>query len=328
MYISTMFTRSRRSVVLGGISAFAVACCFSIGAEKDSSKKYTFRFNPPDGIEFSQTLTITKVQEMGELRKQTDVNVSKAQIAIRKKPAGYTATAKLLSTVMTRDGQAFRHPAMSVMEGLEITHELDREGRLAAVGGFDALKKRIQDKFDPQMAQMLSALLTEEAIANMANKEEAEWNGRIGNFIGRTVELGDVWTDTEEFPLPTGKTVVFHTATKFTEEKECGGSNCLRVEFFYHSKPAALEKLVGKTLGDLSKAAGAEMEAEVSGMEVAGSGERLIDPATMLIYAERIERTVKAQMDVPEHGLVTAVTKETREYEFDYGKKPKAEKGE
>jgi hypothetical protein len=319
-----MFTKNRRSVVLCGISALAVACCFSLGAEKDSPKKFTFRFNPPDGIEFLQTLTITKVQEIGELRKQTDVNVSKAQIVIRKKPDGYTATAKLLSIVMTRDGKPFNNPVMSVMADLEVTYEFDKEGRLTAVRGFDVLKSRIQDRFDPQMAMALSAFLTEEA---MVNKEEAEWNGRIGNFIGRTVELGDVWTDTEEFPLPMGKTAAFHTATKFAEEKKCGGSNCLRVEFFYHSKPAALEKLVGKTLSELSKAAGAEVEAEVSGMEIAGSGERLIDPDTMLIYAERIERTVKAQMDVPEHGNVAAVTKETREYEFDYGKKQKAEKG-
>jgi hypothetical protein len=322
MNISTMFTRNRRSVVLCGVSALAVACCFSIGAEKDSPKKFTFRFNPPDGIEFLQTLTVTKVQEIGDLRKQTDVNVTKAQIAIRKKPDGYAATAKLLSNVMTRDGEALHHPVLSAMADLEITYELDREGRLTAVRGFESLKNRIRDKFDPQTAMKLSALFTEEA---MVNREEAEWNGRIGNFVGRTVELGDVWTETEEFPLPTGKTTAFHTATKFAEEKKCGGSDCLRIEFFYHSKPSALEKLVGKTLGELMEAAGAEGEAEVSGLEITGSGERLIDPDTMLIYAERIERDVKAQMEVPEHGLVTAVTKETREYEFDYGKKPKAE---
>jgi hypothetical protein len=58
---------------------------------------------------------------------------------------------------------------------------------------------------------------------------------------------------------------------------------------------------------------------KVGGAKLSGGGERLIDPATMLIYRETSTRTIKMPMNVPGRGIVTVRAQETRGYSYDYG---------
>jgi hypothetical protein len=50
-----------------------------------------------------------------------------------------------------------------------------------------------------------------------------------------------------------------------------------------------------------------------------GSGERLVDPATMLFYSETLTRTIQVPMEVPGQGKVPTTLEEKKTYHFDYG---------
>ena len=43
-------------------------------------------------------------------------------------------------------------------------------------------------------------------------------------------------------------------------------------------------------------------------------GKRIVDPATMMIYSEIIERTISMKMNIPGQGKVDMTLFETREY--------------
>jgi hypothetical protein len=169
----------------------------------------------------------------------------------------------------------------------------------------------------PEMVKSLASVINEDA---MIDKEATEWDARISSFVGQTVKMGDLWTSTDELALPTGQSVVYHTATKFVEKVKCGTHDCVRIQFWYNSDAGALQAFVGKVLNDFADSAGTPQVKEISGAEIVGEGERIIDPTTMLIYAESISRTVTMQMDVPGKGKVTVTGRETREIIFDYNK--------
>ena len=74
--------------------------------------------------------------------------------------------------------------------------------------------------------------------------------------------------------------------------------------------------LVGEVVGGLTQAAGADSSAVqlTSGIDISGSGERIVDPTTMIIQSERIERTIRLEMDVAGQGPQPATMHEIREY--------------
>ena len=63
----------------------------------------------------------------------------------------------------------------------------------------------------------------------------------------------------------------------------------------------------------------ADMKAapSLSNAKIAGKGERIIDPATMLIYSETVERTTKMMMAVPGQGEVEMTSVDKREYGYE-----------
>jgi hypothetical protein len=277
-----------------------------------------FRFNPPGGIAFVQTNKTTKVKEMGSSGKQTDEIESKTKIVMKRTPRGYSAIFTPISATMVRDGKKVDNPILAVLQKIIVTYEVDADGQLKTISGFDKLEKQIKEIFPPEEAASLASVISEQA---MINKEKAEWNGRIGNFVGRTIKLGDVWTSTDDFALPTGGAVTFYSATKFANRVKCGARDCLHIQFSYNSDANALKDFVGKMISDFSKAAGdSQIKTGISGVEIVGGGERLIDPNTMLIYSETVTRTMKIPMEVPGQGRVITTMKEKREYTFDYSK--------
>lgn len=120
----------------------------------------------------------------------------------------------------------------------------------------------------------------------MVARERAEWEGRVGWFAGKKAAIGDVWEVESDFALPTGGTIKYRTKIEFAERVSVAGRECVRVRYTYDTGPG-------------------------SAMRVEGGGERVVDPATMLIYSETLERT----MHTPQ-----ARQRETRAYRHEYAR--------
>jgi len=131
-------------------------------------------------------------------------------------------------------------------------------------------------------------------------RETTEWNGRIGDFIGATVALGETWSAEAPFQLPSGKEIPFHTKISFNQPIDCGSCHCMEVLTTYTSEGSALADLVSETLSNIDKSAGGSGSAAVEFTEgIEGSSRRVIDPSTMRIYSERIERTMTMLVGQP-----------------------------
>jgi hypothetical protein len=165
------------------------------------------------------------------------------------------------------------------------------------------------------MIETLSSVLNEETLKK---RDAAEWNGQIGKFIGRTVSLGDSWASVDSFPLPSGEIIAFYSVTRFPEQAKCGDRDCLKLQFNYNSDASALSRLVNQNLAKLLGLPADSLPPTPSAAKISGFGERLIDPHTMLIYSETVERTLTAKTNMPGQGDVDMTQTEKREYKYDY----------
>lgn len=294
--------RSLRAVA----AAFcALAHGFAQPAEID------FQFNPPDGAVYEQTSVRTRKLEMASGRR-TDVSETKARNTITKAEDGFAIKSKFLHSTISRNGQPIANPISTAMEGLEVTLHVGPDGRLREIEGFRGVLDAIKAKFPGPIAQMMIPLFNEQSLIQ---RERAEWEGRYGGFAGKTARIGDVWTAEDEYDLPNGGKTKFYSATVFDSLVDCGGKKCVRVKFAYNSSSEDLAELVGKVVGDLAKSTGSDPAVVQlsSGIEITGSGERIVDPETMIIHSEKIERTIKLEIDAGS-GPQPATVHETREF--------------
>lgn len=130
-------------------------------------------------------------------------------------------------------------------------------------------------------------------------------------------EIGDVWAGVEETPLPVGGTMTFYSVTKLAEQVKFDDVDCVRLEFSFNSDAEELKNFMGDMWEDLADMVDMEAAPSVSGSKIAGKGERIIDPATMLIYSEAVERTMKMMMAVPGQGEVEMSSVDKREHGYE-----------
>lgn len=308
--------RASRSYRFVPVSLLGICLCWSVGVLAAAPEgKVTFRFAPPDGTTCVETVDKTTDTDMGSVGKRADISRVKGKTLYTKTREGYRLTTTVLEASATRNGKPVPDALRDGMKGLAITYEVDQSGQLLAVRGYDRVITRVRELF-PEAAPALASVLDEQTLIN---RERGDWQGRVGAFAGQTVEIGDAAVGTSEFPLPGGGSVIFYSAVTCVERLRYAGHDCVKIRFSYDSDPADLGKAVGKTLSEIARAAHRpDLKIEPGAATIKGSGERIVDPATLLPYAETIERTITMPMEAPGHPKVTVVRKETTARTFAY----------
>lgn len=280
-----------------------------------SAQEYKFRFNPPDNITFIQNVKTTKTTKVENASERVDVNEGRVKINIKKAGSGFIITMTSISVLMKRDGQIVNNPILDVMKDVVVTYEVDANGKLLRIRGYENVLERAKIPLPSAVIQSIAPLLSEEALVN---KAKTEWSGRIEDFSDATVKIGDVFTASLPFLLPTGESITYYTVIKIAGQEKCGTRTCLKIETAYNSKPEALAKFAGKVIDKIMSEAKSKERVAVSGAEINGEVERLIDPETMLIYSETINRTIKMQVEIPGQGKANTVSEEKRVYSYEY----------
>lgn len=295
-------------------AAFRLATAITLlaGSTLARSEPIQFAFNPPDGAVFEQTSTRTRTLET-PTGPRTDVSETKSRETVSKTKDGFAIKSQFIHSTISRNGQPIANPISAAMEGLEITATVGKDGQLRDIKGFSGIIDAVKAKFPGPVAQMMIPLFNEDSLVQ---RERAEWEGRYGGFVGKTVEIGDVWVGEDDYPLPTGGAAKFYSATTFDSVVDCGGKKCVRIKFNYDSSPEDLAKLVGEVVEGLTQAAGADSSSVQlkPGIDISGSGERIVDPSTMIIQSERIERIINLEMDIGGQGPQPTTIREIREY--------------
>jgi len=250
------------------------------------NQQFTFQFNPPDGVNYKAILKKTIIEDKGKAGGHVQVVTSKSRVNIHRTPTGFTLESVPIFTKVVRDGLEVQDAIVSLLQDFIISYDLDARGQMLAVHGHENLLGSMQARFSSGEVENLSTVFNEQIFTE---RETLEWNNRFGVLIGRSAVVGESWEETEEYNLPMGGKAILHTKTDVLGQTQCEKNNCLKLRTSYSSED------------------GAEIE-------VSGQGIRFIDPATMLIYSEFVERTVKTRPQIP--GLSQDQVKITEKKEF------------
>jgi hypothetical protein len=281
------------------------------------SKTIKFAFNPKDGTTFIETLTTTREKNLGLLGNQVDETVATAKITLRKTEEGWDIIVQFLTAVMKRNGQVVESPIFELLSKLVITYKLDQKGILKDIIGYEELTNI---PFPPQVAKKVAPLLNAEALKQ---KAIVEWNGRIGDYLGKTISLGDSWESVAPITLPNGINLSYKIKTYFKTMEPCGNIKCLRIEQNYESDVKGIAEKTNEVINSLTKkveqnSLQEELPVIKDQASIQGTVTRLIDPNTMLIYQEELERTMFMEMEIAGTGRVPTKIVEKRIYDFEY----------
>ena len=274
--------------------ALALALLLAAATPARAAESFTFRYAPPPDTRWILVLDHRQLLELAGVVRQSSEIESRTRFAVTSAEDGYRVTSEPVSVRMTRDGRTVEDPVLQALRDVVTVHRLDAAGRLVAVEGYEGLAERLRARFPEQVTQALAGALDAKLLAA---QERMEWEGRIGDLLGRTVTLGEVLHGKTRLQAA-GREIACDVETRVAELVACGASQCLRVKTVYHDQ-APEQLLPGEP-------------------RVSGETERLIDPDTMLIYAESMSRTTETQVELADQGPVRAVMTERRTYRYEY----------
>jgi hypothetical protein len=173
---------------------------------------------------------------------------------------------------------------------------------------------------DPEVQKALATAFSPQALRR---REEAEWRGRITDYVGRTVKAGEQWKSQSQYGLPTGP-INYHVLTRFPQIKRQGAQTLVTIHFSYDSDAKAVGQLAERVAKDLSSHmpnAASLPAPKIGAVKISGKGERVVDAQTMFIVSEKLQRILQFPMEVPGQGKIMQTVQESKQYQFNITKK-------
>lgn len=297
-------------LLLAALAAGLVVRPQPVGA----AESVRFAFAPRDG---TRAIVVTKItrKKFFAGRSQFDRTTAYEERTFKKVAGRYQMIAVLKVVFCNRDGVEYLDPGLMALSKVPITFIINKSGRVTAIKGYDEVVAALRKNMTAETAKAVGNTLTKQALAQ---REIEQWNSRIGDFVGKTARVGEAWNGESESLLPSGQSVKYNTRVKFVGWERVARKRCLRIRYIYWSGASALGDLVDKKIAEIYRLL--EMKGprpSAAGVQFRGAGERLIDPATMLIYGEAGLRVTRMQMRTgASKGEMTLIDR--RDYKYRY----------
>lgn len=310
---------SKSFAPLACIPAMVALSLFAV-PERAAAKTIEFNFRPVDGATYLQHTKMTRRRTPVAGDPIVDVAEWSANLSVKKFANGYSLTSKPVKWALSRNGVEEDPEFIRRFSGAEIIHLLDLQGHLRDVRNLEAVLGRFDERYPRGTVRSLEPLL----MGAVVNRPYADWDGNLAALAGRSLEIGDVVVTKARGSVPGFGDLPFFAAMKFVEWVGHQGIDCVRVEIAYHSDPEALRPFAGEALNEFVAPgeSGAGIVKLSTGVQINGTGEWIIDPATMDLYAEKVARRITQETTAAGIGPVVNVIDETREYSIQRLKAP------
>lgn len=262
-------------------------------------------------MECDQNLKSTKttmVQGHDDSRR-VESGESSTHLKYEKTATGYKVHSSVKSAEMKRDGKTLEEPFTKAIIGRELVLDLGPNGEIRDVTGYDKLIEDMLAALPAETREAASKIMNADSLKE---RDKAEWNGRITEFVGKQAKEGETWEGQSEFPMQTGS-VKLQSTTRFTKIDESKGKPIVTIEFAFAMDGADAKAVIEKTLKDISSLTKG-FDPKVGEADVQGGGERTIDASTMTISHETVTRNIAMPMELPQVGKAVVLRTETREF--------------
>lgn len=284
-----------------------------IHASPINAKEVTLAFKPPDGTTFLQTLTSTKSRSLNGKPDNERAVTAITKGVIKKTQDGYSITQSSLALEKPELMPKEMDPITQIFSELIITYVTDDNGSILEIKGLENFDQRLKEELPQKTYRQMAAFINREALELKLNDE---WESKVGNFAG-TWTLGQAEFFESYFPLPNGQEIIYYSTINIAEELTYQDKNCVRIKMMYSTDANKLGDFTSDVLNDALNEAGKTGDLSSSQYSIEGSAEIIMDPSTMLIYDEVMERTVSMHVEFNgESGIVSE--KELKIYKYEY----------
>ena len=283
--------------------------------ENLNSQEIRFVLNPPDTT-YKEILKTTKVTMVNGVKQKEDEISVTTKFDIKRTASGYELKQSPVFMSSKRDGKEFHNPIFMFLANIPTRGEIDRKGNLLHVVGYEHIIPRAETELPREIVEAMMLVANEEA---MINKAKAEWNARISEFSGKTVKIGDMFSGQGKFPIPNGENLIFFSVIKIVDTVDFKGKKCVKIGFKNSSVPEELASYMGYSVEEIKEIFDFNANSSLTtAIKMSGDGERIIDPATMLIYNEKTFRKIEMKDEEMGNESKVITTIETKEYTYEY----------
>ena len=211
----------------------AASLASTTGGSGSDGERVEFRLAPADGTRFLQTLVTQRNRSLEGIGKEEARAIGQTHYSIAEGDDGFTYSGRLVSSETTRDGKTFDDPYGLVLTDVTVKLDVSPDGIVRRVHGYDGIRDRVKTLFSDEIATRLEPFVGSGVLAERAI---ADWRGRIGDYVGLTVSIGDTRTERQRYEIPGGGTIDYRVETRFAGWSPCDVGRCLRIEMRYDSR--------------------------------------------------------------------------------------------
>ncbi len=275
-----------------------------------------FVFAPPAGTRAMDTVVVEKRKDFGPLGERVERGKSKVLLTIDKTDDGYRLVNEVLELEATGKGRQAPSAFQEALSKAKIVFRVDSSGKLRRIEGYESLMARLKEAVPQALLKSVGKVMNADV---MKSRDRADWSGRIEAFAGETVKIGDTWSGVSSYRLPSREFVKYYFVTRFSGLEACGGRECVVIETYYDTDLDGLMSLLGEVMEDVSRVVPPpRIRGRLTRTSMKGRVRRLMEPETMLIHFEKLERVIEMTLEGP-GGKFPATLSETRTYSFVYG---------
>lgn len=294
------------------------------------SKGVAFRFNPPDGITFTETSKHTTKFSLHGIASKPGITTTQAKITIKKTDKGYRATRiPIYYKVEGNTNDAFGDPSeAAIVKFLDcsvLEYELDKQGGCIGVVGVEKLIDKIEvevRKVAPRGAHLPPSILMA-MIRSAEAIEIARWDYKFCMLTGRFMNVGEsVKISTPKELAISGDLIKTDCVLKLAELVKVGGKQLAKIQYSSSLDSETLCDWYNK-LHALMFSDATDSTHEVVEVSSAGEQEKIeytIDPSTQLPYSISSKSTTKIVGSVSDESNIQILYEDWQQYSYEYSK--------
>jgi hypothetical protein len=261
--------------------------------ETTSAQEISFTFNPPDStraIEYTTKIEDEKAA-FGETSSRCNLRSS---LLFEQSDTNFVITSVLLDIECIRDGEIDTQNEFSAMQNVPFVMIIDSNLRLDSLANYEEIRDSMITKDPYGTAEYMPETFDYEPLIINASRV---WKNHIGDFHGKSAEIGDTWTVVDTINNLNFTEIVEKTIT-FKELIEYNGIECVVIEFEHLSKLHFTE-YYEEAMGRLYLESEEPTEYfELLGSTIKTTGKWIIDPSTLLYYYEHTEDNETLKMNM------------------------------
>lgn len=179
------------------------------------------------------------------------------------------------------------HPFVKALLKATLIRDVWDEGRFAGVRGYDKLSLRLLSTLDEDDFDLLGIPMS---TRKAEQAEEAAWRGRVETLLGWATEVGGSSTE-EAICIVPGGSVSCIEKIEVVELRDHAGKLCALLRLDYTLDPSsASARLVPQEGGPMGRQ---RIGADVQVTELHATGERLVEPETLMVFRDRLQQKTK-----------------------------------